>query len=329
MRKATNMAITKTYRNRSASVPFRLPRFLLPFTFYLFPLLLAGCNNWPHLRNTGTDPQAKMPNAVPTATDLVNYVNDNSRRLQSLECRQLYLDATQGMQSIGLKGWLVCQKSRNFRMTANVANATIDLGSNDQEFWFWSSKNDPPYLFHCAYQDFAQGRARMPFPFQPEWVMEALGVAEMDPNKNYQVVTKPGTFELVEKAVSPQGQTVYKVTVFNRAPNQVQVTAHLLLDAAGKEICSAHIAETQQDQASGAVYPRRIQLVWPAERTKLKMKLDDVYVNSSIQGERQARLFSRPNLKDVQTYNLARDFQSPTSQVRQAGGLGRPIGAMR
>lgn len=284
-------------------------------------LMLTGCNNWPHLRgNAPATPTARIPSATPTAAELIGYLNDNARRMQSLECHELDLDATQRLQSIGLKGQLICQKPKNFRMVANVGgNTMVDLGSNSHEFWYWISKADPPYLFHCSHQDFAQGRARMPFPFQPEWIMEALGLAEYDPNKNYQVVTKANTFELVETTVSPQGQPVKKVTVFSRAQNQVQVQAHMLLDAAGKEICVAQVMEVQQDRTTGAIYPRRVQLSWPSEHIKLKMKLDDVAVNNPLNNDRVARLFTRPMIKDVQVYNLAQGVGSPTAQVRPVG----------
>lgn len=291
-------------------------------------VLPAGCNSWQQMRGSGPVAAApRVASAAPSAAELVAYLNANAQKLQSLECRDLQLDATQRLQSIGLTGNLVCQKPKNFRMSARVGgNTMVDLGSNQQEFWYWIAKAEPPYLFHCSYQEFAQGRARMPFPFQPEWIMEALGMAEYDPAKPYQVVAQPTTFELVEQTVTRQGQPVRKVTVFNRSPQQVQVAAHLLLDAQGKEVCSAHVTEVQQDRATGAVYPYRIKLVWPAEHITLKMKLDEVAVNSPLDADRQGRLFTRPVLRDVQTYDLARgpDAVPTSSQVRRAGGFLRP-----
>lgn len=288
-------------------------------------VLFTGCNNWPSLRNSSMmGSNQRVPSATPTSAELVSYLNDNARRLQSIQCQDLQLDASQRLQSIGLTGHLVCQKSKNFRMVANVGgNTMVDMGSNDQEFWYWITKDNPPYLYHCSHQDFAQGRARMPFPFQPEWVMEALGMAEYDPAKNYQVEVRGNSIELSEQTVGPGGRPVTKVTVFSRGPNPVQVTGHYLRDAAGKDICSAQIAEVQQDRASGAIYPRRVKLAWPAEQMKLQMKLDSVTINAPIQGEAVTRLFSRPNYKDVQTFDLARGLDAPGDTVRRAGGLYR------
>jgi hypothetical protein len=299
---------------------------LLPLGCVAAPLAflaLAGCNSWPHVRSDGRSAApARVSATTPTAADLVAYLNENARRMQTLECRELLLDASHRLQTVGLTGQMACQKPRNFRMIAKAAGQPmVDMGSNTQEFWYWISKADPPYLFHCSHQDFSQGRARMPFPFQPDWVVEALGMGEYDPSHNYQVVAKPTTLELVETATSPQGQPVKKITVFNRAPTSVQVTAHKLLDAAGREICGAYIQETQQDRATGAMYPRRIQLVWPAEHIKLKMRLEEVSINGNIDQRRSASLFARPLLRDIQAYNLA---QPPENNgVRRVAGPGR------
>jgi hypothetical protein len=201
-----------------------------------------------------------------------------------------------------------------------MGNTAVDMGSNDREFWYWISKAEPPYLFHCAYEDFARGQARMPFPFQPDWIMEALGIAEYDPSRPYEVIPNGNTIDLVEKTVSPQGQPVRKVTRLTRGNNrQLQVTAHILQDMSGKEICSAYVAEAQQDSATGTVLPRQVQLIWPAERIKMKMKFDRMAVNPPLAPDRSALLFTRPALRDVPSYDLARGLDAAGPGLRPAG----------
>ncbi|MGE3807570.1 MAG: hypothetical protein AB7K24_23140 [Gemmataceae bacterium] len=283
----------------------------------------TGCNNWPTLRQSNPfSGQAQVPQAVPTGAELASYLNQNSKRIQSLEVRELNMDASQRLQTIGLQGQMICQKPRNFRLSARMGgNTMVDLGSNNEEFWYWIAKSEPPYLFHCSYNDLPRvPPERMPFPFQPEWVMETLGLAELDPSKNYQVITKPQSFELIEQTRSAQGQPVRKVTVFSRAPSSVQVTSHSLQDAQGKEMCAAYVTDVQVDAASGAVIPRMVQLVWPAEKIKLKLRLNEIVVNQALAPERTARLFSKPVLKDVRDYDLAQGTARPTGNIRQMGG---------
>jgi hypothetical protein len=285
----------------------------------------AGCNNWPFLRrDVATVPAPRLPMENPTAASLVSYLNENARRVQSLECHDLDLDCKEGSQSAGLRGQMVCQKPRNFRMSARVIGKdAVDFGSNEQEFWFWISQAKPqPYLFHCSYQDYQRNPVALPFPIQPDWIMEALGMAEYGAPEKYLVVVQPQNVELIEATTSPQGRPMRKITVFSRGAtggNAPQVRAHILQDERHQIVCAAYITEVQTDRATGAIVPRRVKIICPADKVELSMRLDDVAVNSQISGERAARLFSRPAMANVATYDLARGPEG-------AHGV-RPVGA--
>ena len=66
---------------------------------------------------------------------------------------------------------------------------------------------------------------------------------------------------------------------------------------------------------------QRVRLVWPAEQMELKMKLDGLTVNQSINQQRAAALFTRPRLQGVQTFDLARGLDQPSGNVQRTGGL--------
>lgn len=281
--------------------------------------LATGCQNWLVRKDSqGAVPSARMTSGAATPQELVGYLNDNARKLQTLECRELDLQASQANQPIGLMGQMVVQQPRSFRMHAMVAGTNmVDLGSNNDEFWFWIGKSEPPYLFHCSHQDFSQGRTKMPFPFQPDWIMEALGMAQHDPNKQYEVRNNRQSVELVEPSVTPQGQPVRKVTVFQRTP--LQVTGLSIRDMTGKDICTARIVSVGHDRATGATYPRNVQLDWPADKVRLNMRLDAVNVNQNLPQDRLAALFTRPSMSGVQSYNLASGPDAPAQPLQRAG----------
>lgn len=285
-------------------------------------VLLAGCNSV-GLTRGGNQPQAaRAPAEAPSKEAVLAYLNDNASRVQSVRCKELDITAKQGLQSVGLRGQVVCQKPRNFRMGANVlGKQEVDVGSNDQEFWFWLARNDPPYLFHCSYEDFARG-IRAQFPFQPEWIMEAMGIAPCGPAANYELKVNPSTLELIENTRSPQGQPVRKITVISRAPAQgttPQVTAHILQDAKGQEICSAHVSEVQIDRGTGAILPRKLRLVCPAEKSEMKLQLDEVIVNDASIAQ-ATQLFHRPALANVESFDLARGRDAGPGGVRRING---------
>jgi hypothetical protein len=215
----------------------------------------------------------------PTAAQVVDYLNENSKRLQCLRCQDLAVDCSMGLQpSVTLHGQMVCQQPRNFRMTARfLGKDELDLGSNQEEFWYWVRRGDP-YQVHCAYRDMDEGKIRaMPFPFRPDWLLEMLGMSAYGPAERYQLLDEPPYLKLVERARSPQGTMVRKVIVMRRRPvlpPNPQITDFLLLnDATGKEICSAKILESQMDRDKGGLIPKRVVLSWPEQKLKLTMHL--------------------------------------------------------
>jgi hypothetical protein len=288
-------------------------------------VLLTGCSSWPFRRDVQAPPAAaRAPAEAPTVASLVGYLNARAQRIQDLECKELDLECKEGFNAVNLLARLDCQQPRNFRLTAKALGAdAVDIGSNDREFWFWISRMEPPHQFHCSYDDFQRNPVNLPFPFQPDLIMEALGMGSYNrPLENFQVLQDGNTVQLVEKATSPQGQPVRKVTVFNRNPGRgaPPIKAHLLQDANGKEICAAYITEVRYDR-SGTILPRRVHIVWAAQKTELKMKLDEVTVSPTLDNERTARLFTRPTLANVSSYDLARHaIDGPPGAVQRARG---------
>jgi hypothetical protein len=268
-----------------------------------------------------------LPSRTPEAAELVRYLNDNAGRMQSLQCNDVSINVKDGsLRPIpGLSGIMSCQKPQNLRLQARVMGTpAVDMGSNNDEFWFWVSQNDPPALMHCSYQDLARGNVNLPFPFSPDWILEALGMKEYNPNGNYQVRVTEKTVELSEQTTSLQGQPVTKVTVFDRASvstSRPQVRAHRLLDTKGTVIYSADILKTQSDTVTGVVVPYQVSLAWPVQKLQMSMKLDEVRVNS-IDASRAQVLFSRPQMPHVQSIDLARLQQParPTGYVQRVSG---------
>jgi hypothetical protein len=286
-------------------------------------ILLSGCNSFPWSRGNTPPPQAaQAPSAAPSKEAVIAYLNDNAQRVESIQCKEMDIVAKQGTQSVGLRATMVCAKPRGFRLLINVMGKPEgDIGSNDQEFWFWIARDESHRLYHCSYEDLSKRQVPMPFPFQPEWITEAMGVAPCGAPEKYELVVRGSTLELVENAMSPQGQPVRKVTVIQRTPSrgtEPQVTAHILQDAQGREIVSAQITEVQIDRKTGAIIPRKVRLSCPAEKMELQLKLDDVVVNSPTVVQNAPRMFARPQLSGATLFDLARG-PDPANGVQPIG----------
>lgn len=292
----------------------------------LLAVTATGCEStrWNWLkRDGGTD--AGKPTAPPAVKGLVEYLNENARRINSLRIDDVAIDVAFENQPFGARGRIYAEKPRNFRMKVTaLGKDEVDIGSNANEFWFWAAKNPAKYQYFCSYKDLNEGRVKMmPLPIQPEWVMEAMGLGPYGPAEKYQLEPSSPSdplLRLVEKAKSPQGEMVRKVIVMNRkevrAP-QPQVTAFLLLDdATGQEICSAHITATTHDRVKGAIIPYKIELRMPKEKMSMKLKLDGMTVNGQIPNT----AFSRQQMMGVEAFNLATGRVEPWG-FQRAGGI--------
>src|SRR5262245_26783148 len=229
----------------------------------------AGCTSsrWGFINRPNDQPVQGVP---PTKKDIVAYLNDNASRIQTFRSDDLSITVHSGAIPITLSGKLMTQqprdttqKPRDFRMSGDFAGSRmVDLGSNSEEFWWWISKDKPPDQYYCSYRDLQEGRVRaLPFPIQPEWIMETMGLGPYGPADRYEMDHDDYALKLIERTRTPQGQAVRKVIVMKRAPQNVlkgnpQVPEYLLLDdATGKELCSAQITQVQVGN-NGAVLPR-------------------------------------------------------------------------
>jgi hypothetical protein len=282
-------------------------------------VLLAGCssiNKGP--KGPGPRASATRWDGQPTSASMVAYLNENARLVPAVSAEDITLDCHQGKESIVLTGRMDCEKPKKFRLTAKLSfQPAADIGSNDQEFWFWVSKANPPYVYHCSHEGMARAATRLPFPFEPEMLMAALGMGELDATKKYEVRTTGNTVELIEQAVSSKGQPIQKVTEFNRGArgDQPTIAAHILRDPQGRKICEAIITHSRRDPASGAELPLRVTLHWPEQQVEMKMKLDSLHV---VQPNPEAtqRLYTRRALSSQQSFDLeANRIDAPTGQA--------------
>src|SRR4051794_30634915 len=115
--------------------------------------LAVGCSwidKWKTENNTGPKPGGKLPDVNPN--QLVGFVNERAANLKSLRYDDVRVRCFEkGMPMPMLDGHLACSQPRNFRMdgSGRAVNATVDLGSNANEFWVFVQvpTEKPVYVF--------------------------------------------------------------------------------------------------------------------------------------------------------------------------------------
>lgn len=289
----------------------------------LVPLLLlgTGCNLFLPRPEAPIARGPRVPvgdTSSLTTERVVAYLNAQADRIQSIESTDVSLTArAQGNRPPSLDGSFMVQKPRYFRLTGKfLGSQEVLIGSNEERFWFYVPRGQDA-LFHCSYTDFEKG-VELPFPFDPEWVLEALGMAQVTAEgARIDVDRKAQTVRFIQDATF-HGQKVRKVTVCDLAPtvgDVPQIQSRTVYDTQGRVICTATIKSVSrfpvgrntQGQTIYAAVPKVVKLEWPAQDTTLELDLGRMKIN----GQLPRTAFEMPRVGSRQV-DLGRD--RPTSR---------------
>ncbi len=214
----------------------------------------------------------------PKLEDVIQVVNANSALIRSLYTT----DATMSVPGApSLRANLALERERKLRLRAETAitGPELDLGSNDELFWFWVKRNPPPTLYYCRHDKFASSPARQFVPADPEWLLDAVGLATFDAYHQHSAPqrTANGNLEIVTNFTGPQGPMSKKTVV--DASRGFILEQHLY-DARGTLTASALASRHWRDPATGAVVPQQVKITWPATQFSLEFDVKQWRVNS-------------------------------------------------
>jgi hypothetical protein len=244
----------------------------------LLVLASVGCQiAMPFARNEYGSPLAENAGLE----EVVHRVNTNIEHLQAWRSSDLRISGKS--LPVHLTGHIAVERPRNFRLTASALGMTdeADFGSNAQWFWFWVRRGSPPYVFRAQHDDMARSEAlRQAIPFQPDWLIEALGVSPIDPKQVSRI--EPGedhqTVNLISDLLSPSNQPVQKVVRVDLRHGVV--LGHYLYDANRRLIAKADLGKFQVQE--GIILPHLISLDWPQAGMQINLELGQIDINPTL-----------------------------------------------
>jgi hypothetical protein len=214
--------------------------------------------------------------------EVVRRVNTNIERLQAWRSNDVRISGQS--LPVHLGGQIAVERPRNFRLTAGILgmDEEADFGSNTDWFWFWvkrgNANGQPSYVYQARHEDVPNSQMLSQIPFQPDWLMEALGVVPIDaqhvtlqPEPSGQIVN------LISERLSPSGQTVKKVIRVDL--RRGVVLSQSLHDMDGMLIARARLDRHVLDKATGIVMPHLIALDWPKVKLQINLEIGQIDVN--------------------------------------------------
>ncbi len=271
---------------------------------YLLLLILLGTSgaSCPRsMRSYNPNPSPVAFNAPPTWEQVTTHINSQTQRVQSLRATSASLDV-EGAPTLSTS--LALERPINLRLQAGLGltGAELDLGSNGDEFWFWAKRNEPPGVYYARHADLAQMGATGFLPVPPSWLIEALGLMEIDPQSPHDGPRQlpDGRLEMRIQAATPQGPLMKVVILDGQFGHLLEQTVY---DPSGRLVARAKASRHQYDPATGVSLPQVVEVDLPTMPLKLTLSVDGYVVNQGSTAG--SPLFAKPNLPGYPPIHLS------------------------
>ena len=235
----------------------------------------------------------------PTLGTLIEAVNANTDRVHSYYSPNARIAAP---NFPGLRTTIALERPRRFRLQAELfGQPSVDLGSNDELFWFWIKQNEPPALFFCRHSQYAGSQAARLLPVRPEWLIEALGLVRLEPAHQHEGPWLDGQGLLCVRSLIPTetGQLTRQLKVDSRRP---LVLEQHLYNARGQTIASAVATGHRYDPVQQVSLPTQVRVTLPHTQLSLEIDTGSFRLNQPIGDPQQ--LWVKPVYPGVMEVDL-------------------------
>ena len=249
----------------------------------------------------GVSPLPRVLPAQASLEQIVATVHDNTRRVRSYLAPQAVL-AVPGVPRLSAQ--VACEPPRRFRLRAQTAvtGNELDIGSNDDLFWLWIRRHEPPVMLFCRHDAYAQSSARKLLPLRADWMPELLGLVNFRAEDKHEgpYVLPDGRLEIRSRMVAPEGDML-KSTILDATTGLV-MEQHLFT-VAGERLASVRTSRHRVDPQSGAALPRLVEVSWPASGVEFQLELNTITTNAPASDPGQ--LWQMPSYEGYTPVNLA------------------------
>jgi len=249
----------------------------------------------------GVSPLPRVLPAQASLEQIVATVHDNTRRVRSYLAPQAVL-AVPGVPRLSAQ--VACEPPRRFRLRAQTAvtGNELDIGSNDDLFWLWIRRHEPPVMLFCRHDAYAQSAARKLLPLRADWMPELLGLVNFRAEDKHEgpYVLPDGRLEIRSRMVAPEGDML-KSTILDATTGLV-MEQHLFT-VAGERLASVRTSRHRVDPQSGATLPRLVEVSWPASGVEFQLELNTITTNAPASDPGQ--LWQMPSYEGYTPVNLA------------------------
>lgn len=274
--------------------------------WFLGVLAISGCQVWsPFQGKREVFPTVLPPS--PTLQQVMSAVNSNSSQIYNFQTDHAVISSP---DFPSLRATVVFERPLRLRIRGGtgVTGLELDLGSNDELFWVWIRRD--PQMYFCRHSDFAGSPIAREFPLEPRWLIEALGIVELDPQGAHQgpELIAPNRLRVVSWRESPHGRTTRLLTMDART---AVVLEQEVYDATGRLIAAAKAHRHRRDPLTGLIMAQVVSIQSPQFGLNLQLDLGNLRINRPL--EVAPDIWQMPHYEGWAPVDLARiAFAPPT-----------------
>jgi hypothetical protein len=237
----------------------------------------------------------------PTLFQLTEAIN-RSRNVQSLQSNSVTVNVNNERTINTNVTWA---REKRFRMTASVAGvAGVDIGSNDDEFWMTIRAGLTKEMYYARHIEFDSQPNRPVLPVSPVWLIQAMGVCDIDLNKpmSNPVTRADGMVELTTPEPSPIGNFTRTLVVDPKFGYSRQV---FLRDPTGRLVANATQAKHEYYSSIQSCLPHQVKVqLMPAGSDVIELEISIAsYVVNSLAQDNMTQ-FQLPSMNGFKVVNL-------------------------
>ncbi len=270
---------------------------------------LSGC--------VALDRRSALPLGRPLAErslDLDKFIaehNQNAELVQSMTASPTIRVA--GKMRHQADGRLAVVRPRNFKLALkSMGQSKADIGSNDEEFWFWVQGDDKS-LYWCKYSDLES--SALAITYQPDWIVEALGLKPISPEEAAHIRVRDtadrDTTALVFAPTKSGAETYTRMMIVNNHTRRIK--EHRIYAGNLQTMIAQAVINRYEDfdlnspdggPRDSCYLPESVRLDWKREQLVLDVDLQDVKVNQ-FDPSMTGGVFVEPSVPGYERVNLA------------------------
>jgi hypothetical protein len=274
------------------------------------------------LRNPFASNGPPAPDVLVAAAPLdqiIAAVNANAQKIRTYQTNNASIEIPGALGIPTLRGNVAVERPGRVRLQASTAltGPEVDLGSNEELFWFGVKRNEPPQVYFARHSQIVGSAAQQLMPIDPQWLQDALGLAEFKPTDRHEGPLPLGKDRVeIKSYIQSASGPLVKRTVIDST--KAWVIEQHLYDATGKPLASAVAKNHRYYPETQVSLPQEIDLRIPPAELAMTIDVGTVELNRLASNP---AMFALPQIQGLPARDLgAAPPAQPGGEVRSMGG---------